>query len=116
MESFLVRLKPYDERRGYVLRRYSFIGIKFHEDRGWYRVEKQIADRLKNVHQIPNDIHSPLAFDVCTEEEAKELDAKEKADALRKEAKDDIQLSKARSNETVITSDLPESNKKGKRN
>ena len=34
METLFVRLKPYDPRRGYVLRRYTYRGIKFHEERG----------------------------------------------------------------------------------
>ena len=49
-DTLLVRLKPYDPRRGHVLRRYTYAGIKFHEERGWYRVSKDVAAYLKTVH------------------------------------------------------------------
>ena len=47
METLLVRLKRHDSRRGNVLRRYTYAGIKFHEERGWYRVAKDVADYLR---------------------------------------------------------------------
>jgi len=109
METLLVRLKPHDPRRGHVLRRYTYRGIKFHEERGWYRVEKPVADYLRAVHQVPSDQHSPLAFDVCTDDEAKSLDAREKeAGTTRKAATDDIKVSAARTEHAVTTEDLPE--------
>lgn len=92
METVFVRLKPYDPRRGYVLRRYTYRGIKFQEERGWFRVPKDVADYLRAVHQVPGDEHSPLAFDCCTEAEAKSLEAKE-ATVTRKMAGDDIKVS-----------------------
>ena len=94
METLFVRLKPYDPRRGYVLRRYTYRGIKFHEERGWFRVPKDVAEYLRAVHQSPGDEHSPLAFDVCSEAEAKNLETKEKeASVTRKTASDDIKVS-----------------------
>ncbi|MDM7916706.1 MAG: hypothetical protein QUU85_15790 [Candidatus Eisenbacteria bacterium] len=112
METMLVRLKPLDPRRGNVLRRFTYQGIKFHEERGWYRVAKAVADYLRSVHQQPADPHSPLAFDVCTEEEARAAEAKEKeAQNARKTAADDIKLSVARPAGAVTTSDLPEAPK-----
>ena len=109
MENLLVRLKPHDPRRGYKLRRYTYRGIKFQEERGWYRVDKDVADYLRDVRQVPSDEHAPLAFDVCTADEAKALDSKEKDDATaRKTANDDIKLSEPRSDDAVTTSDLPD--------
>lgn len=109
MESMLVRLKPLDPRRGHVLRRFTYQGIKFHEERGWYRVEKVVADYLRAVRQPPTDPHSPLAFDVCTEDEARAMEAKDKeAATARKAATDDIKLSVARPAGAVTTADLPE--------
>jgi len=109
METLLVRLKPHDPRRGHVLRRYTYRGIKFHEERGWYRVEKPVADYLRAVRQVPSDPPSPLAFDVCTDDEAKSLDAREKeAGTTRKAATDDIKVSAARTEHAVTTEDLPE--------
>ena len=109
METLLVRLKPHDPRRGQLLRRYTYRGIKFQEERGWYRVEKSVADYLRDVRQTPGDEHAPLAFDVCTPEEAQALDAREKeATVTRKAATDDIKLSAARTEGAVTTEDLPE--------
>ena len=75
METLLVRLKPYDPRRGHRLRRFTYRGIKFQEERGWYRVDKPVADYLRQVRQVASDEHAPLAFDVCNADEAKALDA-----------------------------------------
>jgi len=112
----LVRLKPFDPRRGLVLRRYTHAGIKFHGERGWYRVEKPVADYLRGVRQQAADANSPLAFDVCTEEEAKTLDVREKDSVNgRKAAADDIKLSVARPAGAVTTADLPEPAKDDKK-
>ncbi|RJS14136.1 hypothetical protein DRW03_35430 [Corallococcus sp. H22C18031201] len=106
--SLLVRLKSYDARRGHVLRRYTYAGIKFQEERGWYRVAKPVADYLRTVHQLPSDTYSPLAFDVCTEAEAKALDATEADEAkTKRSASDELKLSPARPAGTLTTEDLP---------
>ncbi|MCA3016476.1 MAG: hypothetical protein INH41_29180 [Myxococcaceae bacterium] len=105
METMLVRLKSFDPRRGCVLRRFTYAGIKFHEERGWYRVDKPVADYVRVVRQTPGDEVSQLAFDVCTEEEAKALDTREESEAkVRKAAADDVRLSPARGDMT--TADL----------
>jgi hypothetical protein len=97
METMLVRLKPYDPRRGNVLRRFTFRGIKFHEERGWYRVEGAVADYLRGVHQVPSDPYSPRAFDVCTEAEAKALEATQTEEAkVKRNATDDLKVVPAR--------------------
>ena len=112
METMLVRLKPFDPRRGHVLRRFTYRGIKIHQERGWYRVDKDTAAYLRTVRQVHSDEHSPLAFDVCTEAEAKAMDAKEKEEgAVRKSATDNIKLSTPRNNGAVTTADLPDTDK-----
>jgi len=112
METLLVRLKPYDPRRGHRLRRFTYRGIKFQEERGWYRVDKTVADYLRQVRQVASDEHAPLAFDVCNADEAKALDAKEKdASTPRKTADDDIKLSEARADGAMTTGDLPDGQK-----
>ena len=109
METLLVRLKPHDARRGFVLRRYTYRGIKFHDERGWYRVAREVADYLRTVRQVADDEHSPLAFDVCADDDAKALDAKEKEGAAaRAAATDDIKVSEARAEGTVTSGDLPD--------
>ena len=105
----LVRLKPHDPKKGHVIRRYTAFAIRFEEARGWYKVSDEVAAYLSTVHQRPGDEDSPLAFDVCTDDEAKSLDAREKeAGATRKAATDDIKVSAARTENAVTTEDLPE--------
>ena len=106
METLLVRLKPYDPRRKFVLRRFAYAGIHFHVTRGWERVPKDVADYLKNVRQLEFDPYSPAAFDVCTEEEATALEARERELAgVRRTALDAIPLSAPRQG-AVTTADL----------
>ena len=77
----LVRIKPYDPKRGHVVRRYTVFSIRFDETRGWYRVADEVADYLGKVHQAPHDEDSPLVFDVCTEAEAHALEEAERKKA-----------------------------------
>ncbi|MGE0322263.1 MAG: hypothetical protein AB7K71_36220 [Polyangiaceae bacterium] len=106
MQTLLVRLKSYDPRRGHVLRRYTFAGIKFQHDRGWYRVEEAVGKYLKGVRQVHGDEYSQLAFDVCTEQEAKELETSEaNAAKVEQEASAEIKVSPARP--AVTTAELP---------
>jgi len=113
METMLVRLKEYNPRRGQVLRRYVYDGVKFQVEYGWYRVSKEMAEYLKTVRQEDMDPHSPPAFDVCTEKEAKELDAKLEQEAkVRREAGEAIEMSVGRGEQGALTSeDLPDSGK-----
>lgn len=104
MNAMLVRLKPHDPRRGFVLRRYTYRGIKFHHKRGWYRVDKDVAAYLRGVRQAPGD-HTPLAFDVVTEDEAKALEASEAQPAARKAASDPVE---ARTNPPTADVDASE--------
>jgi hypothetical protein len=108
MDTMLVRLKPYDPRRGHVLRRYTYAGIKFQEERAWYRVEKIVADHLRAVRQVPTDEHAPLAFDVCTEAEAKALEARESdAAKFKRSATDDLKVVPARPAGALTSDDIP---------
>jgi hypothetical protein len=112
MDILLCRLKKYNARRGHVLRRYTYRGIKFQEERGWYRVAKAVADYLATVRQVASDEHSPLAFDVCTEKEAAAMDAKDKEDSsAAKLATDNIKLSVPRHAHDMTTGDLPQAAK-----
>ena len=110
METYLVRLKPFEPRRGYVLKRFTYAGIKFHGERGWYRVEKPVAEYLRAVRTVADEAHSPLAFDVCTEAEARAMEASEADSAKEKRsALDDIKVAPARATASGIltTGDLP---------
>jgi len=96
MDTFLVRLKPYDPRRGHVLRRYAHRGIRFLVEHGWYRVDREVADHLRTARQVDADPHSLLAFDVCTEDEARQIDTTEQARERATRATDDIPRSTPR--------------------
>ncbi len=97
MDTLLVRLKPYEPRRGHVLKRFTYAGIKILEERGWHRVATEVGEYLRTVRQVPVDAYSPLAFDVCTDEEAKAIDAKDEAETkVRRVATDEIKLTAAR--------------------
>ena len=100
-DTLLVRLKPYDPRRGFVLRRYTYAGIKFHEERGWYRVDRHVGDYLRAVRQVLGDEHAPLAFDVHTEAEAEAIDAEESQATARKKATHPVNATSS-----VTTADL----------
>ncbi len=109
MDSLLVRLKPFDPRRGHVLRRFTYAGVKIHEERGWYRVSKPVGEYLRSVRQVASDEYSPLAFDVCTEEEAKALDMREEVETkVRRSATDEVRLSPARNDGALTTAHLAE--------
>ena len=86
MTHKLVRLKAYDPKRGFILRRLTVRGITFKHSAGWYRVHSDIAAYLDGVRQRPRDEHSPKAFDVKSEEEARVLEEKEASDARQKKS------------------------------
>ncbi len=89
-----VRLKPYNPKRGHVMRRFTYRGVRIIGDRGWYRVDAGIAKYLKSVYATPGDEDTPLAFDVCTEEEAKKIDEVERQEReKRRQAANAIDVS-----------------------
>jgi hypothetical protein len=84
-----VRLLPYNEKLGHLRRqhsvRYNGRYHKFNEPGVWVKVPLALAERLKKARQMPGIDGSPRVFDVCTEAEARQLDAQAKAtrDALK---------------------------------
>jgi hypothetical protein len=77
----LVRIKPFDPKKGHVIQRYTAFSIRFEERRGWYKVSDEVATYLATLHQRPGDSDSPMAFDVCSEEEAQQVESAEKKKA-----------------------------------
>jgi hypothetical protein len=113
METLLVRLKAFDPRQRHTLRRYTYRGIVFAEERGWCRVEADVAAYLRGVRQAPEDPHAPAAFDVCSEEEARRLDAADDAEARRRLTSGDaIPFVRARDSGVLTTDDLPKGSPK----
>lgn len=72
--DFLVRIRPVKNRHP---RRYTCFTIRFDEERGWYRVDPHVAKYLKQVHVESDNPDSAKLFDVCSEEEAREIDQME---------------------------------------
>jgi len=95
-ELVWVRLKPYNERKGFRVRRYHVFGIRFEEARGWYKVpvtmiydgqERDVAEYLRQVRNDHQDPDSPAAFDVCSPAEAAAINAaEERVKASREKA------------------------------
>ncbi|WP_428264784.1 hypothetical protein [Haliangium sp.] len=76
--SMLVRLMPYDPKKGHVLKQYTYRGIRFQAGRGWYRVDANVAAYLERVRSIPGNENTPLAFEVRTQAEARALDERDR--------------------------------------
>jgi hypothetical protein len=111
METLLVRLKPFDPRRGHVLRRYTY--ARHQVPRGARLVPRREAGRRVPARHRARcaSEHSPPAFDVCTDGEAKALDAGEK-EARRSEAQAPPTTSRSCPRgraSSVTTEDLPKS-------
>jgi hypothetical protein len=80
----LVRLKPYNPKKGYVLMKYTAFGVLFEENKGWYLVDPHVAAYLRTIKARPEDPEHALdAFDVCTPEEAAKLANAENEAAIR---------------------------------
>lgn len=86
--SKVIRLKPFNPRKGLKLRTYTYKGTAYKSEAGWYEVPDTIAAYLSTVHQEENNPESPPAFDVCaTRADAMALETAEKrAEAMRAEA------------------------------
>lgn len=107
-DTLLVRIRAYNDRQGHVLRRYTYKGYKFQGERGWYRVPREVGEYLRTVRHVASDSYSPFAFDVCTNAEAAELDAREQAElTTRKGPANAIDVTGG-SEGAVTTADLPD--------
>jgi hypothetical protein len=73
-QTMLVRLKAHEPKKGLVLKQYTYRGVRFQAGRGWYKVNGELAAYLANVHSVPGDPDTPLAFDVRTLDEARAMD------------------------------------------
>jgi hypothetical protein len=76
--TMLVRIKPIDRKAGHTTSRYMIRKQRFFENQGWYRVPIAFAEVLKKKH-VNGDVRLPKIFDVCTRDEALELERREKA-------------------------------------
>lgn len=72
-EKLFARIKPYNPKRGFKIRRYSVFGVLFKVERGWYRIENDMAPYLRTVRQDNSDPDSKPAFDVGNEADVKRI-------------------------------------------
>lgn len=74
--TMLVRLVPYNKRRGNLCRNYVYRGVKFTDK--WKEVSEVVASELRGLTQ-PSDPDEELPlFEVMTRDEAVETEAKER--------------------------------------
>jgi len=75
----LVRVRPTQPNKGIKVQRYCFRSVVYDVDHGWYPVPNPfLARELQRITQREDDPESPKVFDVCTPEEAAEIDRREK--------------------------------------
>ena len=109
----IIRLKPLDPRRGLKLRSYTYRGVKYAVDAGWYEVDAATAAYLKQVRNDSENPESPPAFDVfATQEEALAFeDAQRRKLRERAEASDPIRVHRVTRpqppSDVLTTRDLP---------
>lgn len=109
-----VRLKPLDRRAGHVLRdiTVSKWRTRVRESKGWHRIETSNRSMLRDLHEMrqngnTDDRYLPHAFDICTFEEAKLTEKREREEKMRKrEVRADVEHAN-----TLSSSDLPSTGK-----
>jgi hypothetical protein len=74
--TYLVRLKPYNKRRGFLVRNYTYRGVRF-TDR-WKEVSRATAGELEELIQ-PHDREAEIPlFEIYTKAEALAVEEKER--------------------------------------
>lgn len=106
-----VRLRRRDPKHGIVLRQFVYRGIRFLEAGGWYVVDDEVADYLKDVRQKATDPRAPEAFDICRESEARAIDERENTESQPRRPADNARTTKARG---LTSKDLQPTKKKGR--
>ena len=80
MATHFVRIKPFNPKKGYKVRTYTYGGTKYVEEQGWYQVaDDKLAAELRELTQAAYDGESPPLFDVCTRDEALAIEKRERA-------------------------------------
>lgn len=82
-ETMHVRIKPYSKKKRQLCRRYTVFGVKFELKKGWYLVNKKVAEYLADV-TADGDPDSPTIFDVCTHDQALAIEERERRRALER--------------------------------
>ena len=104
-QTMLVRLKAHEPKKGLVLKQYTYRGVRFQAGRGWYKVNGELAAYLANVHSVPGDPDTPLAFDVRTLDEARAMDENDRKAARQVlPAEEPLDVSHVRDEQTSVQS------------
>jgi hypothetical protein len=115
----VVRIKPYNPKKGFKLRTYVLHGTVFRETAGWYEVSDADAAYLATIRNSQYDGNAPLAFDVCTREEAQALEDAERKQVEKASATAPLRIHhpsvaqardaarRAAREDVVTTADLP---------
>lgn len=109
MANALVRIKPYNARKGDLLKTFTFRGFVFKEEHGWHEVDPDVAEYLETATTDGNP-DSRLVFDVAySEAEARRIEDRAKAAVTRATAQAPHRVSYAtnRSAETAIPRGAP---------
>lgn len=107
-----VRIKPYNPRAGLLLRSLTMSkhGLRIKEQQGWKRLKNPSTELLRDLFAYQNEPageNSPKAFDVCTFEEGKSVERREKEAKIKKqETRADIEHAGV-----LTTADLPSGQK-----
>lgn len=76
-QTYLVRLKPHNRKRQYLVRNYTWRGHRFTSR--WSEVSAAVADQLRELVQPHDPSERIPLFDVCTKAEALKLEEREAA-------------------------------------
>ena len=76
-DHLLVRIRPYNPRAGARVQTYTYKGVRFRESAGWYKIEKDLAEELRDIQQDESDPLSMPVFDVLSEEQAAKIEERE---------------------------------------
>ena len=102
-DSLFVRIHPVNPGRGHRTRRCLYKGNLYRVERGWYKVSKELGEEIADLKANPYSIGAPNIFQVCTFEEARDIQKEETlANDPRRIVRDavDIAMSSATSVET----------------
>jgi len=100
----LARIKPYNPKQGYKVQTYTFMGQRFRESAGWYRIPVALGEQLKELLQDESDPLSQSVFDVLSEEDASKVEERENARRERASALRPNQSPQLRANDPRRTS------------
>lgn len=93
MSTLYVRLKPYNPKKGHVVRRYNHVkyGVTLTQESGWVAMKEPLARLFEAYTQNPEDPLSPALCDVRSKEGAINLEKEE--ERLRRMALQEDSLS-----------------------